>query len=179
MPGKRRKRPAPCQPQAARTAKRVRAPAKGAASSASTATPSMYDALASKLSAKRRQFTIGHSLESMIRQQVSDPDATTLLRWLQAITTGGQVSCEGKQMVLQKHSLGPSHCLAMTKDFERRHHGLAEALREAVAASNKKWKFQMGSEKAGHVISKKRDLVVFLLTARRVALSDARFVRNF
>ena len=115
----------------------------------------------------------------MVRQQVSDPDATTLLRWLQAITKGAQVSCEGKQMVLQKHSLGPSHCLAMTKDFERRHHGLAEALREAVAASNKKWKFQMGSEKAGNVINKKHDLVIFLLTARRVAFTDARFVTHF
>ena len=140
----------------------------------------MYNALASKLSAKRAQFTIGQSLESMVRQQVSDPDATTLLSWLQAISTGGMVSCEKKQMVLLKTCQGPSFGLAMTKEFEERHRGLAEAVRTAVAASKGRWKFQKGAN-AQHVISKKRDLVIFLPTARRVALSDAPsgFVSSF
>ena len=130
----------------------------------------MYKALASKLSAKRAQFTIGQSLESMVRQRVSDPDATTLLSWLQAISTGSMVSCERRQMVLL--NLEPSFGLAMTKEFEQSHHGLAEAVRHAVAASKRRWKSQTGA-KAQHVISRKRDLVIFLLTARRVALSDA------
>ena len=107
----------------------------------------------------------------MVRQQVSDPDATTLLSWLQAISTGSMVSCERRQMVLLNFE--PSFGLAMTKEFEQRHHGLAEAVRNAVAASKRRWKSQTGA-KAQHVISRKRDLLIFLLTARRVALSDAR-----
>ena len=77
-------------------------------------------------------------------------------------------------------NLEPSFGLAMTKEFEERHRGLAEAVRTAVAASKGRWKFQKGAN-AQHVISKKRDLVIFLLTARRVALSDARsgFVSSF
>ena len=68
----------------------------------------------------------------------------------------------------------------MTKEFEERHRGLAEAVRTAVAASKGKWKIKKGAN-AQYVISKKRDLVIFLPTARRVALSDAPsgFVSSF
>ena len=132
----------------------------------------MYNALASKLSAKRAQFTIGQSLESLVRQRVTDPDTTTLLSWLKAISTGGMVSCEKMQMVLQKTCQGPSFGVAMSKEFQDRHRSLAEAVRTAVSASQGKWAFKTVAN-AQRVISRKRDLASFLLHARRVALSDA------
>ena len=120
----------------------------------------MYNAVASKLSPKRAQFTIGQSLESLVGQRVTDPDTTTLLSWLKAISTGGMVSCEKKQMVLLKTCQGPSFGVAMSKEFQDRHRGLAEAVRTAISASKGKWKFKTGAN-AQHAISQKRDLVIF------------------
>ena len=57
-------------------------------------------------------------------------------------------------------NLEPSFGLAMTKECEKRHHGLAEAVRDAVAASKRRWKSQTAT-KAQHAISRKRDLVFF------------------
>ena len=84
--------------------RRVQPPA--GTSSASTPGPSMYNALASKLAKKQVQYDIDQSLESMIRKRVTDPDTTTLLSWLKAISIGGLASCEKQKM--QRACLGPS-----------------------------------------------------------------------
>ena len=63
--------------------------------SASASTPG-----ATKL-ANKNEHVIGTSLESMIKQRVTDPDSTTLLAWLKAIAHGGLVKCNGRQMALR------------------------------------------------------------------------------
>ena len=160
--------------------------AKGAAASASTPgtpSPSMYKALASKLAQRRAQHNIDQSLESMIRKRITDPSTTTLLSWLKAISIGGTVSCESQKIFLQQACVGPSLSLSLSAEFEGRHKPLAQALRAAAASSKGRWtcnKTGKSAQKA-HDISRKRDVVNFLLQARRVALSDApsALVRSF
>jgi hypothetical protein len=137
---------------------------------------------------KGKEYTIDKSLETMVKQRAKDPDTKTLLSWLQAITTGGIVSCEQRCMAAQS-SLGSSCAIRLEGEFAKEHPCLAGALRTAAQASKGKWAVgavaSMPSSKklASNVYTtaRKRDAVQFLLQARRVAPSDPQraFVSSF
>ena len=135
----------------------------------------MCKALAVKLAQKGAQYNVDQSLESMIRKRVTDPDVTTLQSWLKAVSTGGVVSCEKQRICLQPARLGPSVGVTMSEEFQARHGSLAAALRAAAASRNGKWSIDKMGKSTQQIcrISRKRDVVNFLLHARRVALSDA------
>ena len=135
--------------------------------------------LSSSKPAKGKEYTIDKSLETMVKQRAKDPDTKTLLSWLQAITTGGIVSCEQRCMAVQS-SLGSSCAIRLEGDFAKKHPCLAGALRTAAQASKGKWAVGAGASMPSskklasnvYTIARKRDVVPFLLQARRVAPSD-------
>ena len=135
-----------CHSSAKSDAIRSRVSAIGAqkpSSSASTLgakrlSPQLRDKAMSSKSAKGKEYTIDKSLESMVKQRLKDPDTKTLLSWLQAISTGGVVSCEQQRMAVQS-SLGSSCAFRLDAEFARKHPSLADALRTAAHASKGKW----------------------------------------
>ena len=114
----------------------------------------------------------------MLKQRVVDPDTQTLLAWVQAICTGGVVDCEMKRIAVQS-SLGLSMNINLDPGFAAKHAGLATALRKAANASKGKWHLgradssTIGKNKSmsSFDIARKRDIVDFLLHARRVDLA--------
>ena len=131
-------------------------------------------ALKSKLLQGDR-YIIDQSLESMVRKRVTDPDTKELLSWLKAVSIGGLVACEKKQMLVEPPCKGPVLTINMTSEFKNCHGPVADAICTAAKNSKGKWlldKLSKTAEKV-HDISRKRDVVTFLLQARRPALSDA------
>jgi hypothetical protein len=112
--------------------------------------------------------TIATSLERMVTQRMKDPDTETLLAWLQAIATGGAVECEGKRLTLRS-SLSVACSIKLDTEFVNKHGALAEAFRSAASRSKGKWHLAAAAAMCTHHISRKRDVVAFLLHCRRVA----------
>lgn len=141
----------------------------------------MYKALAAKLAQKGAQYNVDQSLESMIRKRVTDPDTTTLLSWLQAMSTGGMVSCEKQKIFLQPACMGPSCSLTMSKEFQDRHGSLAAAIRTAAINSKGKWAFDKTGKSAqkAYKIFRKRDVLNFMLQERRVAYAPSALASAF
>ena len=98
--------------------------------SASASTPGalqpsavMCKTMATKL-AKKNEHVIGTSLESMVKQRVTDPDSTTLLAWVKAIAHGGLVKCNGRKMALQP-GLQNACNVKLSPEFVQKHVSLA------------------------------------------------------
>ena len=110
----------------------------------------------------------------MVRQRVTDPDTTALSSWVKAVTQGGLVTCSGKRMALDP-GIHSGYQVELSPDFMKKHTSLADAMRTGTAAKNSKGRWAVNSGKAGknvHEIDKKRDMVNFLLHARRVAVGS-------
>ena len=129
----------------------------------------------SKLATKGNRFNIEQSLENMVKQRVTDPDTKVLQSWCQVISSGGLVTCEKKRMLLQSCSVGSSIGIKLNTAFVERHGSLANSIRQAVKNSKGKWLLDkpVKNTQPTYEISRKRDVVSFLLHARRVALADA------
>jgi len=111
----------------------------------------------------------------MVRRRVTDPDTKELLSWLKAISTGGLVTCEKKNMLVEQACKGPVLTINMTSEFKTRHGPVADAICVAAKNSEGKWlldKLSKTTAEKVHDIARKRDVVSFLLQARRPALSD-------
>ena len=129
----------------------------------------------SKLATKGNRFNIEQSLENMVKQRVTDPDTKVLQSWCQVISSGGLVTCEKKRMLLQSCSVGSSIGIKLNAEFVERHGSLAGSIRQAAQNSKGKWLLDkpVKNTQPTYEISRKRDVVSFLLHARRVALADA------
>ena len=125
--------------------------------------------------ANKNQFVVKSSLEDMIRQRIVDPDTTTLLSWLKAVSQGGLVKCAGKQMALDPGTWSNAQ-VQISKDFATKYPSLSGAIHTAAKNSKGKWGVNSSSaaktKNPKHLIEKKRDVATFLLHARRVAVAN-------
>ena len=132
------------------------------------AAPSKW--MASKFAkARRSEIQIEHSLDSMFHKRVTDPDTNSLLAWLRVVSAGGSVQCEQKNIIL-KSSVAVPMFIRMSPAFEAKHAPIAKALRSVATGKKCKWSLDLPT-KAGavqHSIDRKRDLIDFLLQARRL-----------
>ena len=124
---------------------------------------------------KQAQYGIDVSLETMVRKRATDPDTASLLSWVRALATGGVVSCEKQRMAIQQASQGPKLTVNMSREFLLRHATLAGAIRRSAAESEGKWSFTGNAKSAAGAVdvSCKKDVVQFLLKARRLASRSA------
>lgn len=125
-------------------------------------------AMAAKF-AKMGSHVVNTSLESMIKQRVTDPDSATLMSWLKVVASGGLVKCAGQSMALRP-GVQCGHHVKLSSEFAEKHRHLADAIRKAARDSKGKWVLDSKNAKLPFHISKKRDIVDFLLRARRVAV---------
>ena len=139
----------------------------------------MYKAVAAKF-AKRHHHVIDTSLETMVKQRLI-PDSTVVSSWLKAVAQGGLVTCAGKRMALQPGIHTGCH-VQLNPTFVHKHGSLADAMRKAAKDSKGKWVLDSHKPaKNAHHIAKMRDMVAFLLHARRVAAGSegSALVRSF
>ena len=78
-------------------------------------------------------------------------------------------------MAIQQASQGPKLTVNMSPEFHFRHTSLAGAIRRAAAESKGKWRLAGNAKPAAGAvdISRKKDVVQFLLKARRLASRSA------
>ena len=108
------------------------------------------------------------TLDDVFRRKMSDPNTQDLLAWLKAIFNGGSVSCGGKSFDLEPARRVPT-TISLDENFSRKHALLSKALTTMTASKDSQWQVarpDKGSRSA-RSITKKRDLVEWLLSVRR------------
>ena len=110
-----------------------------------------------------KQLCFDASLETLVKQRET-PSTDELLRWLEVVSHGGDIECEGKSWRLQP---GVRSGLEIRLDpvFVFNHPRLAGAIRSSIAASRGKW--TAGGGASSLKIKRKTDFLTMLLRARR------------
>ena len=129
--------------------------------------PKTPDAAAPGILAKR-------TLDDMFRRKMSDPSTQDLLAWMTAIFQGGSVSCKGKTFNMEPARRVPT-TISLDKSFSSKHTVLSKALTAVTADKNSQWRVTRPDDRtrSARTISKKRDMVEWLLSVRRAGVPVA------
>ena len=123
------------------------------------------------------QVVIHDTLDELYRKRVKDPLTPELLIWLRAVAHGGSVTTTSRETFVFTSVVKTRRVILLGAEFTRKHSQLHTALKEIAASQGSQWRLDKtgGASSSSsavppstHRIECKRDLVQFLLHARRM-----------
>ena len=144
------------QRKADKTTARTQRPAPRSSAASSSQAPAPTSEL-------HEQLCFDASLETLVKRRET-PSTAELLKWLTAVSHGGNTECEGKRWRLQPGVRSELN-VRMDPVFVFKYPTLAGALRSSIAASRGKWTAGRGASSLN--IAGKTYFLTMLLRARR------------